>query len=232
MVCNPPPVTKAVLVSVPAETTVTVPLPDGDAHVPSPRQYVEDDALVPLFRLVTGRLPVTPVVSGSPVAFVRVPDVGVPSTGVTNVGEVANTRAPVPVSFVTAEIRFALVGVPRKVATPDPSPDTPVDTGSPVAFVSVPAEGVPRSGVVSTGDDNAGAVAKTNAPVPVSLVTAEIKFALVGVPRKVATPVPSPETPVLMGMDGSRASATVPVVTAAPSMTDPIGSHATSPVEY
>jgi len=30
------------------------------AHVPSPRQYVEDVAPVPLFRLVTGRLPVTP----------------------------------------------------------------------------------------------------------------------------------------------------------------------------
>ena len=27
--------------------------------MPSPRQYVADDALVPLFKLVTGRLPVT-----------------------------------------------------------------------------------------------------------------------------------------------------------------------------
>jgi hypothetical protein len=32
--------------------------PLGVAHVPSPRQKVEEDALVPLFRFVTGRLPV------------------------------------------------------------------------------------------------------------------------------------------------------------------------------
>jgi len=32
-----------------------------EAQVPSPRQYVEDDADVPLFKLATGKLPVTPV---------------------------------------------------------------------------------------------------------------------------------------------------------------------------
>ena len=37
---------------------VTVPVPGGAAHVPSPRQKVEAEALVPLFRFVTGRLPV------------------------------------------------------------------------------------------------------------------------------------------------------------------------------
>ena len=42
--------------------------------------------------------PLTPVLIGSPVQFVRVPDVGVPSKGVTSVGLVANTSAPVPVS--------------------------------------------------------------------------------------------------------------------------------------
>jgi len=36
------------------------PLPDGVAHVPSPRQKVELEAPVPLFKLVTGRFPVTP----------------------------------------------------------------------------------------------------------------------------------------------------------------------------
>ena len=64
----------------------------------------------------------------------------------------------------------------------------------PVMFVPTSVEGVPRFGVVSTGE-----VAKTSAPVPVSSVTAEIRFALEGVPRKVAIPVPSPETPVLIG---------------------------------
>ena len=41
-------------------TEVTVPgLDGGVAHVPSPRQNVEADALVPLFKLPTGKLPVT-----------------------------------------------------------------------------------------------------------------------------------------------------------------------------
>src|ERR1700722_13656307 len=62
----------------PAVTDTEVPAL-GVAHVPSPRQYVELDAPVPPFRFPTGRLPVTPVVSGSPVAFVSVSDSGVPS---------------------------------------------------------------------------------------------------------------------------------------------------------
>ena len=33
----------------------------GADHVPSPRQNVDDEALVPLLRFVTGRLPVTPL---------------------------------------------------------------------------------------------------------------------------------------------------------------------------
>ena len=41
-----------------APALVTVPLPAGVAHVPSPRQNVDDDAPVPLFRCVTPRLPV------------------------------------------------------------------------------------------------------------------------------------------------------------------------------
>ena len=39
---------------------LTVPLPLGTAHVPSPRQYVVFDADVPELRLVTGKFPVTP----------------------------------------------------------------------------------------------------------------------------------------------------------------------------
>jgi hypothetical protein len=46
---------------------VTPPPPEGVAQVPSPRQNVEDDADVPEFKFVTGRLPVTPVERGNPV---------------------------------------------------------------------------------------------------------------------------------------------------------------------
>jgi len=62
----------------------------------------------------------------------------VPNVGVTNVGEVANTSAPDPVSPVTAEAKFALVGVAKKVATFAPSPLTPDATGNPVQLVNVP----------------------------------------------------------------------------------------------
>jgi hypothetical protein len=79
-------------------TLVTVPVPlEGAAQVPSPLQNVLLDAAVPELRLVTGRFPVTPVDNGRPVQFVSVPEVGVPSTGVINVGVLFSTGAPVPV---------------------------------------------------------------------------------------------------------------------------------------
>jgi len=120
--------------------------------------------------------------------------VATPKTGVTSVGEVAKTRLPLPVSSVTAVIKFALDGVAKNVATPAASPLTPELIGWPVAFVSVADVGVPSIGVVSVGD-----VAKTNAPVPVSSVTALMRFALDGVVRNVATPAASPLTPELIG---------------------------------
>ena len=80
-----------------------------------------------------------------PVQFVKVPDDGVPRTGVTSVGLVAKTSAPEPVSSVIALIRLALEGVARTVATPVPNPLIPVETGRPVQLVRVPDEGVPRA---------------------------------------------------------------------------------------
>ena len=56
-------------------------------------------AFVPPFAI--GSVPVTPVVKGKPVPFVSVTDVGVPKTGVTNVGLVDNTTLPEPVLLVT-----------------------------------------------------------------------------------------------------------------------------------
>jgi hypothetical protein len=54
-------------------------------------------------------------VIGKPEALVRV-----------IVGPVAKTSDPVPVSSVTVAARLAEVGVPRKVATPDPRAESPV----------------------------------------------------------------------------------------------------------
>ena len=84
-------------------------------------------------------------------------------------GAVPNTKAPEPVSSVTALARLAELGVARKVATPEPRPDTPVEMGSPVAFVSVPELGVPKAGVTRVGE-----VALTNPPVPVELAPPKV----------------------------------------------------------
>ena len=106
----------------------------------------------------------------------------------------AKTASPVPVSSEIAASKFAEVGVAKKVATLVPNPETPVDTGNPVALVSVPKDGTPILGVVKTG-----LVAKTARPVPVSSEIAASKFAEVGVAKKVATFVPNPLTPVDTG---------------------------------
>jgi hypothetical protein len=177
-----------------------------------------------------------------PVRFVTVPLDGVPKAGVTRVGEVANTKAPVPVSFVTAAARLADEGVAKNVAIPVAKPEMPVATGKPVALVKVPDEGVPNTpplttgapavptltaravatpvprpdtpvlmgnpvalvkvaleGVPKAGVTSVGLVANTKAPLPVSLVTAAARLAELGVAKKVATPVPRPLTPVLIG---------------------------------
>ena len=67
-------------------------------------------------------------------------------------GDPLKTASPVPVSSVRHEARLAELGVARKVATFVPRPETPVETGKPVHDVSVPLEGVPRTGVTSVGD--------------------------------------------------------------------------------
>ena len=100
------------------ETLVTVPDPDGAAQEPSPRQNVDALADVPPFKLVTGRLPVTPVDKGKPVAKVKTAAEGVPRFGVTKVGEVANTATPVPVSSVKAPSNWAEVNDPKDAVFP------------------------------------------------------------------------------------------------------------------
>ena len=62
--------------------------------------------------------PDTPVAMGRPVALVNVPDAGVPKAGVTSVGLVASTVAPVPVTVgVPAYSVFQAAAVVRDVLT-------------------------------------------------------------------------------------------------------------------
>src|SRR5204862_6659341 len=112
-----------------------------------------------------------PVLIGKPGQDVKTPADGVPNAGVVSDGEVANTKAPLPVSSVIAAAKFALDGVASHVATPVPSPVRP-PTGK-VQFVSVPDCGVPRMGVTNVGE-----VANTAAPEPVSSVNAAARLAL------------------------------------------------------
>ena len=107
------------------------------------------------------------------VPVLKFPEVGVPSKGVTSVGDVANTAAPEPVSSVKAVLRFAEVNDPRDVVLPvevtAPVRSALVVTfpavrpaAVPVMLVPTRADGVPRAGVT-----NAGLSANTAAPVPV-----------------------------------------------------------------
>jgi hypothetical protein len=102
-----------------------------------------------------------------------------------NVGLAENTNVPVPVSSVMAEIRLALVGVAKNVATPVPRPDTPVAMGNPVQLVNVPELGVPSIGVVSVGDVR---VLLVNVCVPVNVATVE---SIANVPVVNVNPVPA-----------------------------------------
>lgn len=139
-------------VGVLAKTLAPVPVSSVNADARLAEEGVAKNVATPAAN------PETPVEIGSPVQFVNVPLVGVPRTGVVNVGVFAKTKAPVPVSSVTAVAKLALEGVARKVDTPVPSPEMPVLTGSPVQLVSVPDVGVPKDGVVKAGDTNVPSV--------------------------------------------------------------------------
>jgi hypothetical protein len=122
---------------------------DAAAQVPSPRQNVVAEADVPLLRLPTGRLPVTPVVSGSPVALVNTPLAGVPSAGVVSVGDVnvllvkvsepaKVARVPVvgSVTFVVPVKVLVYAKLPEPVTVIAALFETPVP---PLAGANVPA---------------------------------------------------------------------------------------------
>ena len=98
------------------------------------------------------------------------------------VGVVPNTKEPEPVSSVTTEIKFALVGVPNQVATPVPReviPVPPLATGSvPVTLVAALTKVVE---VLPVPPFAIGKVPVT--PVDRGRPVALVKVALVGVPR-------------------------------------------------
>ena len=116
------------------------------------------------------------------------PLVGVPSTGVTKVGDVANTKAPVPVSSVTAEAQFEEEGVPKNVATPAPREVMPVP---PLATGSVPVTLVVRlANVVEVVPVPPLAIAN----VPASVTVPDV---VIG-PPDVVKPVVPPDTATLV----------------------------------
>jgi hypothetical protein len=109
-----------------------------------------------------------------PVTLVITPEAGVPSAGVTRVGEVANTADPEPVSLVSAVFNCDELNDPNTAAFPTEVicpvrlafvvtlPAVKLDA-VPVILVPTNAEGVPRAGVTRVGE-----VANTSTPEPVS----------------------------------------------------------------
>jgi hypothetical protein len=167
-------VPKAGVTNVGLVANTAEPVPVSSVKAPASCADVNDPSEVALPTDVTAPVKLALVVTlpavkpaAVPVMLVPTNADGVPKAGVTRVGEVANTRAPEPVSSVTAVAKLAEDGVARNVATPVPRPDTPVEIGRPVAFVKTPDAGVPRAGVTKVGE-----VANTAEPLPVSSVKA------------------------------------------------------------
>ena len=131
--------------------------------------------------LTGDKVPVTPVASGRPVAFVRVTEDGVPSAGVTSVGLFDKTTDPVPVEDVTPVPPFATGKVPV----------TPLANGSPVALVSVPEDGVPRAPLNVTGAPVLPMLFWSALETPVPRLPIDVTGTVV---EAVITPVPLPYT--------------------------------------
>jgi hypothetical protein len=157
---------KLVKVEVPAvkvEDNVVAPVtPSVPPTVVLPATAALANVEAPAFKVVEN---VPAAALKSPVKLKEVP-FATPIFGVTNTGDVANTKPPDPVSSVTAAFKLALVGVAKKLATPVPNPLTPVEIGKPVPLVKVTEVGVPNIGVT-----NVGLVFKTKLPLPVDVVT-------------------------------------------------------------
>jgi hypothetical protein len=134
---------------------------------------------------------VVPLTVRSPERTKDVP-VAAPMFGVTRVGVLAKTSAPVPVS---SEIIPASSDEDVAASTFNLSVVTTIvfDDGIVVPLTDV-AVATPMSGVVKLG-----LVVNATVPDPASSVSAAARFAEDGVARNVATPVPRPEIPVATG---------------------------------
>ena len=144
----------------------------------STTEPVPVEVVVPVPPFAIGRDPTTPVVRGKPVALVSTAAEGVPSAGVTSVGDVLSTTEPVPVEVV----------VPVPPFNTASTPVTPVDNGKPVALVRTPDDGVPKAGDTSEGVVIVGLTASTTEPVPVAVVLPVPPLTIASVP---VTPVDS-----------------------------------------
>jgi len=150
-----------VTANAPEFTAASVEVPDADSVVNAPAAAVVAPTVPLIF------------IEAVPVKFVTTPLLGVPNAGVTSVGLVANTFAPVPVSSVSAVASCAEVNDPKLAALPT-LVTAPVrfalvvvfpavkPAAVPVTLVITPEAGVPRAGVTSVG-----LVFKTLLPVPV-----------------------------------------------------------------
>lgn len=172
----------------------------GAAHVPSPRQNVELLALVPLFKFVTGKLPVTPPLPDAarlifatrdaatvPVeTFVPLSDVIPDPSPVTvvaatvaavtvpvSVGETLSTVLPVPVDVVTPVPPFATGSVPEISAVRLTAPNV----GAPAAF---PCKTV----VVVPNDPSDAGAAPAPPPSVIALAVSNAELASVVVDEK------------------------------------------------
>jgi hypothetical protein len=89
-------------------------------RVVAPRLVRAPDAVVAFVPpRAIGKVPVVPASIGRPVAFVRVALEGVPKAGVTSVGLLDRTTAPVPVDEVTPVPPLATANVPATVTAPE-----------------------------------------------------------------------------------------------------------------
>jgi hypothetical protein len=144
----------------------------------SPAVVIGDNALNAVVEVVCPVPPFTiarvPVAepTGMFVQFERLPEAGVPSTGVVKVGLVDSTFEPVPVDVVTPVPPFATANVP-----------VAADIGMLVQLVNTPDAGVPNAGVT-----NVGLVDNTFEPEPVDVVTPVPPFATARVPANVIAP--------------------------------------------
>ncbi len=80
--------------------------------------------------LAIGKIPVTPLVKTKPVQLVRTPEVGVPKSGETSVGDVARTALPDPVTAISSMAPVPAVARPSIFAVAIVSPEVVMAPGA------------------------------------------------------------------------------------------------------